>query len=380
MKRKKVGIVFSNNENWIGGTYYILNLVSALLLLDDAQKPEIVIFSYHDKDFELVKETNYPYLSFLNLNIKYNIFERIVNKFSRMFFKINWINKSYSNKHVDSLFPYGFQPDLKDISNKNYWIPDFQEHHYPDFFLNGEVSNRKQIQSQIADQKNRLILSSNFVKSDFNIIYPNSICETKVVNFAVTHPLYSHLNIDELKRKFGIDRKYFMVPNQFWIHKNHMVVLKAIKLIVEKNEDILIVFTGKEYDYRNPNYTTDLKDFVSEHSLSKNVLFLGFIDRMEQLQLMNHAIAIIQPSFFEGWNTAIEDAKAMNQYVVASNIQVHIEQLHNNVSFFDPQSELELVEILLNLKNREIKKDKNNYQENVKKFAVDFMNAIKTNN
>ncbi len=78
MKRKKIGIVFSNDENWIGGTYYLLNLVSSFLKLDDKDRPEVTIFSWDKKDFDIVQKTGYPYLNFLNFHIPYSLPERFI--------------------------------------------------------------------------------------------------------------------------------------------------------------------------------------------------------------------------------------------------------------------------------------------------------------
>ena len=76
-----------------------------------------------------------------------------------------------------------------------------------------------------------------------------------------------------------------------------------------------MVFTGAQHDWRNPNYFNELEAFVKENDIKKNIMFLGLIDRREQLQMMNNAEAVIQSSKFEGWSTVIEDAKAMNQLV-----------------------------------------------------------------
>ena len=54
MTRKKVGIIFSIDSNLIGVTYYLLNLVSSFLMLDDKEKPEVVIFSWETTDYEIV--------------------------------------------------------------------------------------------------------------------------------------------------------------------------------------------------------------------------------------------------------------------------------------------------------------------------------------
>jgi hypothetical protein len=61
---------------------------------------------------------------------------------------------------------------------------------------------------------------------------------------------------------------------------------------------------------------------------------------------MQNALAIIQPSLFEGWSTVVEDAKALNQHVIASSLSVHKEQLEKNASFFDPFDYKRLAELM----------------------------------
>ncbi len=262
------------------------------------------------------------------------------------------------------------------IPNKVFWIPDFQELFFSNYFSGKEIDSRKANHQRIRADRGTLILSSKSVQNDFLNFYPNANCKPKVVNFAVTHPAYQHLDIELLKNKYKINGDYFFSPNQFWKHKNHLVVLKAVKLLKEKNNNILVVFTGKEYDYRNPTYTDELKDFVKNNDLSDNVLFLGFIDRDEQLQLMNHSLAVIQPSLFEGWSTVVEDAKAMNQFIIASDLSVHKEQLNNNCLFFNPTNEIELADMIALVSKTKMQRVKNDYTLNIKSFAEGFMKAI----
>ena len=376
-KRKKIGILFTHNENWIGGTYYLLNLISSFKVLNEKDKPEIIIISKKQEDFEVAKSTNYPYLKYLNFQIPYNFYQRVVFRFFPDYSRRNF--KTYfSPNQFDTVFPYTYIEELKKIPHKVYWYPDFQEYYFPDFFTPEEIVLRKKMQHDVAESKNVLILSSESALNDFLIFHPNYVCKPKIVNFAVTHPAYTHLNISDLKIKFGIDRDYFISPNQFWQHKNHLTILKAIKQLKQQHENVLLVFTGKEYDYRNPTYTDDLKKFVEENDLATQVLFLGFIDRAEQLQLMKHAKAIIQPSLFEGWSTVVEDAKAMDQYVIASDINVHRDQLKKNATFFSPTNEAELADSILMLTHSNITTDSNSYTNSVKAFAESFLKSIKS--
>jgi glycosyltransferase involved in cell wall biosynthesis len=105
------------------------------------------------------------------------------------------------------------------------------------------------------------------------------------------------------------------------------------------------------------------------------VKFLGFLDREEQLQIMNHARAIVQPSFFEGWSTVIEDAMAMNKCVIASNLQVNQEQLGDRGYFFSPLDFQELAEILRNMSYRKIQIEYD-YDKKKRDFANDILKAF----
>jgi recombinational DNA repair protein (RecF pathway) len=65
-RRKQIGLLYSYDEQWIAGAYYILNIIYALDRLSDENKPELTIFSdsletYHN----VVEATRYPYLRFL---------------------------------------------------------------------------------------------------------------------------------------------------------------------------------------------------------------------------------------------------------------------------------------------------------------------------
>jgi glycosyltransferase involved in cell wall biosynthesis len=184
------------------------------------------------------------------------------------------------------------------------------------------------------------------------------------------------LPIDELKHRYNLPDVYFFSPNQFWAHKNHLVVIKAAEQLKQAGTPVVIAFSGKENDNRNPSYTESLKQYVAEHELEDVVRFLGFLDRAEQLQLMKHARAIIQPSRFEGWSTVIEDAMAMNQPVIASDLEVNKEQLGGKGVYFDIEDPQDLAQLI----NTDMKMHRTidyNYSEKLLKFAQIFINLLK---
>jgi glycosyltransferase involved in cell wall biosynthesis len=374
-----IGLIFSNNENWIGGTYYILNLVQAFHSLPFEEQPNLVVFIDKPEDAKLIQATRYPNLAFYPLHFQYNNLINFINRVSSRFFRKIIFQKKYPKNIADIVFPYDLQSSLSNIKHKFCWIPDFQEHYLKDFFSEQVLAFRKKSQETIIAENFPIVFSSQDAQKSFQEIYPKALNKTHVINFAATHPAYADLNIEQLRKKYGISKPYVISPNQFWKHKNHQVILETALAFAQKQSfDIQFIFTGKEYDFRYPDYAESLKKFVQAHNLQEHVKFLGFIDRADQLQLMNHALAVVQPSLFEGWSTVVEDAKAMSQFLIVSDISVHQEQLidYPNKLFFNPKEVESLSETLEIFLQQKTEKKNYNYKKNIDKFAQEFLNLF----
>ncbi len=374
----KLGLIYSYNENWIGGTYYILNLIHALQTLDDKVKPEITVFSESEERFRELKDiTNYPYLKFKSLNFSLSKFKTISNRVSKKLLNRKLFNSSkLKSVNVDFLYPSPIKGmDCSHIKHVE-WIPDFQEIHLPELFTKKDISNRYKRHEFIAQNADIVVFSSDDACKDFKNLFPESKCETFVLKFAVTHQPINQTNFEQVRSKYSLTRPYFFTPNQFWIHKNHIVVIEALKIAVQTNPELLIAFSGKEADYRTSGHVENLKSLVKEYQLENNVKFLGFLPREDQLLILQNSIAVIQPSLFEGWSTVVEDAKAQDKFLVLSNIDVHKEQVKQNVTFFNPKEPQELAQILLKddlAFQNEVELD---YSIFVKAFAKDFMELM----
>ena len=129
-------------------------------------------------------------------------------------------------------------------------------------------------------------------------------------------------------------------------------------------------------DNRNPGYTEKLKAYVTENDLEDVVRFLGFLDRREQLKLMKHSVAVIQPSLFEGWSTVIEDAMAMNQRIITSDLEVNIEQLGEKGMYFERYNFCELAQKIKNVFGNPNQPSEYEYTNKLKTFGYTFKSVI----
>ncbi len=376
--RKKLGLIFSHNEQWIGGTYYILNLIAALKTLPVDKQPSIIILSKNTNDFLLAKQTGYPFLQYKNPYLfKRNIIEKIIDKSFKLTISKYFFDKRISPKNIDALFPATNEYCYQRITNKIFWFADFQHIILPAFFDADEIQNRNNVLQFIAASNNNLVLSSVEAKKNWDALPFKKYCTVNVIPFAVTHPPLIFLDINKILQEYNLQKKYFIICNQFWAHKNHFLVLKAIAEFIKENTEVQFIFTGKQDDYRNPNYFQSIKDFITNNALENFVQLLGLIDRQKQLLLMKHSVAVIQPSLFEGWSTVVEDAKLLGCNLIVSDIAVHKEQLQNYTAlYFDTKDVDKLVQHIKYSVSNSLQKNIVTYSNNVVQFGKSFFDLI----
>ncbi len=372
-ERKRITLLYNFSEDWIGGTYYILNIIRALNYLEDSKKPLLIILHGVNSSLTEVKEIDYPYLEYRPFLFKLGYLQRFINK---IFYYLN--GETPFKMKIPSEFATNIYPLIPQISEKSiekgyFWIPDFQEKHMPHLFSNYEIRFRMKSHKSYLKNKVNLVFSSQTAKNDFDNYYPENTNKYVVLRFvSIVDKSFENIDVTGLFEKYHIKMSYFIVPNQFWKHKNHEVILNAVKILSDKGVKFQMVLTGKEKDHRNPEYAIQLRDFVKENGLTDKILFLGFIPRDEQMQLMNNSLAIIQPSLFEGWSTVVEDSKVLNHFIIVSDIPIHKEQINENCIFFDPNNALELSDKMNNLLNRGVETYKIDYD----KFIINFANKF----
>jgi glycosyltransferase involved in cell wall biosynthesis len=179
----------------------------------------------------------------------------------------------------------------------------------------------------------------------------------------------------EIKERYGLTLPFFLVSNQFYEHKNHIAVLKAIKLLKDEGFQFQVIFTGKTEDYRNPQFYPSLLAYIKSYGIESHLQILGLIPREDQLSILVNSLSVIQPSKFEGWSTIIEDAKTLRQQIICSLIPVHIEQLGDIGFYFDANSHEQLAEQMRNfIKGNNVKKIlPDDYEQRVRHFAESFI-------
>jgi glycosyltransferase involved in cell wall biosynthesis len=132
-----------------------------------------------------------------------------------------------------------------------------------------------------------------------------------------------------------LPEKLFFLPNQFWRHKNHPLVMEALTILKQRGVDIVVAASGSTEEPRKSDYFEVLMREVAKRGIEPNFRYLGLVPLAHVYALLRSSMALINPSRFEGWSTTVEEAKSFGVPVILSGIPVHREQTGASARYFD---------------------------------------------
>lgn len=261
------------------------------------------------------------------------------------------------------------------------WFPDFQHRRLPQLFPAVARWRREAgFRMQIASGRT-VMLSSESAHHDFRNFYPGAENEVRVVRFATT-PSPALLSADpaEIVAQYQLPRRYFYLPNQFYTHKNHEVVVDALAILAERGLDVVVCASGSTEDRRERGHFERVMARVRNLGLEQRFRHLGMIPLSHVYALLRRCMALINPSRSEGWSTTVEEAKSFGVPMILSDLEVHREQTGGTASYFETDDPAALADHLARVANdsaapfaRSLVLDQD---DRVAAFATDFANAV----
>lgn len=358
----RVALISDALYKWDGGIDFLSNIA---VVLNEERKVhnDLELFLYIPKDalwIKCIKKIILGKKSTDNLRkeILLQIFQDIhipieivwYHKMPRQPFirdKGKGLDKIFRNNRIDIAFPIMIEsyPHIKTpwIS----YIPDLQEKYLPDFFSEKELKERDSLYRRILKDAKYVLTTSENVKKDINKFYPNNcvIYSTPFAPIASSHFAIEN-SID--MTKYNLPSKYFVVSNQFWAHKSHDTVFEAMEILYNKGvKDVHLFCTGIMDDYRGDTYLKKLNDMLMYLKCRDNIHILGYIPKMEQVELIKNSNALIQPSLFEGdcGGCSVYLANSLCVDSILSDIEVNLEGKGNkNLYYFKVKDASSLAE------------------------------------
>lgn len=351
----KIGVYTGEILPQIGGSFIVPNeLFKALLQLARESRHTFVVFG--KSEYPPAAAKNIQFITLRRSLIERlapgdGPLERIIRKLHRTtIMSINpdkasnaslGIRDSYEKIIMESgvemfwfMYPYCLTMEIP------YMLTYFDLQHrlqpyFPEVSLRGEWNKREMRYEHMLRRASFVITGTQTAKSEIEYFYQVPPERIKVLplptpQFALDAAPCSS---KEVLGRYNIPENYIFYPAQFWPHKNHACLLRALRFLQDEwGLAFHAVFSGS--DQGNRSY---IERLTSELNLLKQVHFLGFVPQQDLMLLYQNALALVFPSFFGPDNFPPLEAFALGCPVIAANVPGAQEQLGDAVLLADPK-------------------------------------------
>lgn len=371
----------TDDQDWVGGRNYLSTLFRSVreVAADDV---EIVLFTGPRTATSLPEE--FPYLEIVRTPImdRWSLPWLWRKARSRLAPDRDPSFASLMRRHRIDVLSHAWGLAHSGIKTLG-WLPDFQFLHLPEYWSPRNLRTVQRMYRSACRSCDALVVSSRDARADLDAFAPSCKLPKHVLPFISTPVEVDRLRAREsLCRQYGLPPEYFIVPNQFWAHKNHRVVIDALALLKEQGTSVTIACTGHTGDFRRPAHFDNLMAHCRSLGVSANFKVLGLIPYSDVQGLMAHAQAVINPSRFEGWSTTVEEAKTMGKRILLSDIRVHREQAPADADYFPTDDPGTLARLLKESSERDhpeagVDEVARNYSQSLRDFGAAYVRILR---
>jgi len=272
-----------------------------------------------------------------------NILFKIKRKIFHVFFNRYIIDKKndiYQNENIDLLWilgPYDIDTNIPFI----FTVWDLGHILFPFFpeYKDNEWNNRERLYNKMLKKATYIITGNQTGKNEIVVNYSINSDKIHIIPFPIPKFCFKDIK-NNYSSPVSIKHPFVFFPAQFWAHKNHIIIIEAIKWLRDvKKININCYFTG--YDYGNLDH---INKMIDKNNLHDQIFILGFISQEDLIFLYMNALAMVFPSFLGPNNLPLFEATAFGCPLLYSNIPGHIEQMEGNGLPFDATNYIDLGE------------------------------------
>lgn len=222
---------------------------------------------------------------------------------------------------------------------------------FPEVSAGGEWERREYVYRNAARYATLLVTDSEVGREDVLNLYgehgatPDRV---KVLPFRPAHYLTAEI-VDADRRRVRATHKlperYLFYPAQFWPHKNHTRIVRALGLLKrECGLDVHVVFCGSHAGDIREAALREVASLSRQLGLEGRIHRLGYVPDEDVSALYAEAVALVMPTFFGPTNIPVLEAWATGCPVLTSDIRGVREQAGDAAVLVDPRSDESIAE------------------------------------
>ena len=222
-------------------------------------------------------------------------------------------------------------------------IHDLIHERFPDQYSAIDVRIYRKKFRYACENAQKVIAISEQTKRDiieFYNIEPGKV----IVCYQSCNPAFARvIGEDEkkkVKEKYGLPEKFFLSVGSIIERKNLLNICKAVYLLrYETDIPVIVIGEGNKYEQK-------VKDYIRQNGLEKKIIFLSespvakssrsFRTASDFPAIYQSALAMIYPSFFEGFGIPVLEALWSRLPVITSNVSCLPEAGGDGALYVDP--------------------------------------------
>ncbi len=335
-----------------GVEQYTLSILRSLFELDHHNTYVLFYISYRDMDTRMEKLLEeHPFLKGDNIEVKPLHWVNFPLLLHALFKPLDWPKVDKVIGGLDVMFMPS--PRLLPLSSDCKKVTTFHDlifFRYPEYYdFKSRLWQWQMSYGYEARSSDKVIAVSEATKRDLIKLCAVDPSRIEVVYEAAAE-YYSIPSTPELferlKEKHDLPEQYLFYVGSLEPRKNIGSVVRALDQIRNLSGDTmkLVISGGKSW------LTSEVYRLIEELKLENQVIFTGRVTEEEKIALYNHALALVFPSFYEGFGLMILEAYAAGCAVITSNVSSLPEIAGSAALLVDPHKPEDLAAAILRLK------------------------------
>ena len=356
---KKINIaIFVSSKMESGGGHQYEYMV--LNILKKYHKNSSIVLKIYG--FNVEKKINFPDLDVDITIVKENIFQKkhrisLSNSFFYKFFskiKMNFcsIERKLINDKIDLVYFLSPSSIPQALNNIPYiftlWdLGHLEELEFPELTNDRIFESRELMYTKSLKKAFKVIVDSAYSKQYTINKYNLDEKRIEVLKFLPNIRVADNEEFIDIKNIYNIKNDYVFYPAQFWAHKNHMYILKAIKILREKkNIDLDVIFSGS-----NKGNLDYILNKAKQFGVDDLIHYVGFVPNSQIPYLYKQSLSLVMPTYLGPTNIPPLEAFFYKSPVCYSDKPSFREQVGDAAFYMNLKDPNSLVENIITIKN-----------------------------
>jgi glycosyltransferase involved in cell wall biosynthesis len=295
----KISILLETNSS--GGGSFTHSVNTCLDLKRSSwKKNNIVVYTQFRQSFKILKNLKIPVKLFSHTFLDKLLLKLSLFKFFRCLTSLINIKLSIEKTIIENKSDLIFFPVLSNTVfclKKMKFISTlldlehFKHSTFPEI-TKKEFNYRENLYFYSLKRSKLIITSCESIKKNLCRHYKISEKKVFVIPYTPSNLFIKKKLNKEFLNKYKKIKNYFFYPAQIWGHKNHLVILKAVKILNKKSIYVNLVFSGRDRGYRKI-----LDSYIFKNKI-KHVFFTGFLSSGEMHHMYKNCKGVIFTTFW----------------------------------------------------------------------------------